>query len=76
MPHPQSRQTPHPSPRAQAAEDPAAPAAACAPLPPAAPVPCHEATDLTAGGAVARIRLNGQHYALRITRQGKLILTK
>jgi hemin uptake protein HemP len=40
------------------------------------PIPCHDATILTAGGTVARIFLNGQSYALRITRQGKLILTK
>jgi len=38
--------------------------------------PLHDATALTAGGRVARIHLNGQLYALRITRQGKLILTK
>jgi hemin uptake protein HemP len=40
------------------------------------PIPCHDAVDLTKGGPVAHIRLNGQHYALRITRQGRLILTK
>ncbi len=40
------------------------------------PVPSHEAVDLTNGGPLAHIHLNGQHYALRITRQGKLILTK
>jgi hemin uptake protein HemP len=38
--------------------------------------PLHDATSLTAGGRVARIHLNGQFYALRITRAGKLILTK
>ena len=38
--------------------------------------PLHEATDLTAGGDTARIRLGGQVYTLRITRTGKLILTK
>lgn len=38
--------------------------------------PIHDAAALTAGGRVARIHLNGQLYALRITRQGKLILTK
>lgn len=42
----------------------------------ASPVPVHDATALTGGGALARIVLNGQVYALRITRQGKLILTK
>ena len=40
------------------------------------PSPLHDATALTAGGRVARIHLNGQLYALRITRRGKLILTK
>lgn len=38
--------------------------------------PLHDATALTEGGRTARIHLNGQIYALRITRQGKLILTK
>lgn len=38
--------------------------------------PLHDATVLTQGGPTARIRLNGQIYSLRITRQGKLILTK
>lgn len=38
--------------------------------------PLHDALRLTQGGNLARIALNGQIYALRITRQGKLILTK
>jgi hemin uptake protein HemP len=38
--------------------------------------PEHDALDLTQGGPLARIALNGQIYTLRITRQGKLILTK
>ena len=38
--------------------------------------PLHDALNLTDGGATARIHLNGQVYSLRITRQGKLILTK
>jgi hemin uptake protein HemP len=42
---------------------------------PAAP-PVHDAGALTGGGATAQIVLNGQTYTLRITRQGKLILTK
>jgi len=46
-----------------------------APPPPDRP-PLHDATALTQGGRLARIHLNGQFYALRITRQGKLILTK
>ncbi len=40
------------------------------------PVPSHDATTLTAGGQTATIELNGMLYTLRITRQGKLILTK
>lgn len=46
---------------------------------PAIPVdaaPLHDARDLTKGGVQARIALDGQVYALRITRAGKLILTK
>ncbi|MGY6411283.1 MAG: hemin uptake protein HemP [Alkalilacustris sp.] len=39
-------------------------------------MPLHEARGLTAGGAQARILLDGQVYTLRITRLGKLILTK
>ncbi|QDL93596.1 hemin uptake protein HemP [Paroceanicella profunda] len=39
--------------------------------------PCvHDARVLTDGGREARITLNGNIYTLRITRQGKLILTK
>jgi hemin uptake protein HemP len=38
--------------------------------------PIHDANALTAGGPSALIRLNDQVYTLRITRQGKLILTK
>lgn len=40
------------------------------------PVPVHDAETLTDGGNQARIVLNGQIYSLRITRTGKLILTK
>ncbi|WP_370654157.1 hemin uptake protein HemP [Pseudotabrizicola sp.] len=39
-------------------------------------IPLHDATALTEGGREARILLNGMIYSLRITRQGKLILTK
>ena len=39
-------------------------------------LPQHDATQLTKGGALALSALNGQVYALRIIRQGKLILTK
>ena len=42
----------------------------------ASPTPIHDATDLTNGGMTAHIRLSGQIYRLRITRAGKLILTK
>ena len=38
--------------------------------------PCHDARLLTEGGNEAEIRLDGMRYVLRITRQGKLILTK
>jgi hemin uptake protein HemP len=40
------------------------------------PRPCHDARELTASGHEAEIRLDGVRYVLRITRQGKLILTK
>lgn len=40
------------------------------------PVPCHHAEDLMAGGQSAHIKLADQLYTLRITRAGKLILTK
>lgn len=36
----------------------------------------HDARELTAGGAKASIVLDGKTYTLRITRAGKLILTK
>ncbi|SDE58101.1 Hemin uptake protein hemP [Paracoccus isoporae] len=39
-------------------------------------LPAHEATELTHGGNQALIVLNDQVYNLRITRAGKLILTK
>lgn len=38
--------------------------------------PLHDARLLTRGGVQARILLDGQVYTLRITRAGKLILTK
>jgi len=38
--------------------------------------PFHDALVLTNGGPVAHIALDGQTYVLRITRAGKLILTK
>lgn len=38
--------------------------------------PVHSAEELTAGGSTAAISHNGQTYTLRITRAGKLILTK
>jgi hypothetical protein len=41
-----------------------------------ASAPCHDALDLTRGGTVATICLDEKRYALRITRQRKLILTK
>ena len=42
----------------------------------ASPLPIYEVRDLTEGGDLARIVLDGQVYTLRITRAGKLILTK
>ncbi|MEM9584106.1 MAG: hemin uptake protein HemP [Pseudomonadota bacterium] len=39
-------------------------------------LPVYEATDLTQGGDLAQIKLEDQLYTLRITRAGKLILTK
>lgn len=39
-------------------------------------VPAWMAEDLTQGGNLAQIRLGEQEYVLRITRAGKLILTK
>ena len=38
--------------------------------------PTYDARVLTAGQTMARIALDGQVYTLRITRAGKLILTK
>lgn len=43
---------------------------------PATAEPVHLATDLVGDGGTARILLAGQAYVLRITRAGKLILTK
>lgn len=43
---------------------------------PQAPSPCHDARGLTCGGSTATILLDGTAYVLRITRAGKLILTK
>lgn len=39
-------------------------------------MPSHDARNLTQGGSLARIMLDGQAYTLRITRAEKLILTK
>lgn len=39
-------------------------------------LPTYAARDLTEGGDQAHIVLDGQTYTLRITRAGKLILTK
>lgn len=38
--------------------------------------PVHVARELTGGGTRAQIELDGKVYDLRITRAGKLILTK
>jgi hemin uptake protein HemP len=54
------------------------PRPAPAPVPPVprARPPAHDARELTGGGVEARIVLDGTPYVLRITRLGKLILTK
>lgn len=39
-------------------------------------LPTYDANDLTKGGGLAKIQLDEQLYTLRITRAGKLILTK
>ncbi|GAA6181290.1 MULTISPECIES: hemin uptake protein HemP [unclassified Shimia] len=41
-----------------------------------AALPVHDAQALTGENGLAHIRLNDQLYTLRITRAGKLILTK
>lgn len=43
---------------------------------PAEKLPLYDANDLTKGGGLAKIKLDDQLYTLRITRAGKLILTK
>ena len=43
---------------------------------PADTIPTHDARTLTAGQIMAQITLDGQVYTLRITKAGKLILTK
>lgn len=40
------------------------------------PTPRHEAADLLCGSNTAEIRLEDRVYTLRLTRAGKLILTK
>lgn len=40
------------------------------------PIPSHSASDLMQGGLLVHIEHEGQVYTLRITRAGKLILTK
>ncbi|TNC75026.1 hemin uptake protein HemP [Rubellimicrobium roseum] len=45
-----------------------------APRPTAAPI--HDARDLVGPSGLGRITLDDQVYTLRITRAGKLILTK
>ena len=46
------------------------------PVQPEDRLPVYDATDLTKGGDLAKIKLEDQLYTLRITRAGKLILTK
>ena len=40
------------------------------------PIPTYDARELVYDGVQAHITLDGQIYTLRITRAGKLILTK
>ncbi|WP_375261376.1 hemin uptake protein HemP [Palleronia sp.] len=40
------------------------------------PTPRHEASDILCGSNTAEIRLEDRVYTLRLTRAGKLILTK
>jgi hemin uptake protein HemP len=47
-----------------------------APAAQATPTAMHDARDLMGGNTTTSINLDGQIYTLRITRQGKLILTK
>jgi hemin uptake protein HemP len=49
---------------------------AAAPSPHVPPDPVHDARDLVGPTGVGQIILDGQAYTLRITRAGKLILTK
>lgn len=44
--------------------------------PKSSPLPAYDASRLTEGGDQAHIVLGDQVYTLRITRAGKLILTK
>ena len=39
-------------------------------------IPVHDVGDLLAGSDKAVLLLKGQAYTLRVTRQGKLLLTK
>ncbi len=38
--------------------------------------PIHDVSTLTKGGSIARLIHRGEVYVLRVTRLGKLILTK
>ncbi len=53
-----------------------APAAAEPVAPADAAVPIHSAREMTGGGVIAYIELDGRLYTLRITKAGKLILTR
>lgn len=43
---------------------------------PDAEPPIHDVLALTKGGSIARLIHRGEVYVLRVTRMGKLILTK
>jgi hemin uptake protein HemP len=52
------------------------PASETPPIGPGSPTPRHDSLALFAGGDRLIIEHRGDEYLLRITRQGKLILTK
>ncbi|MEM9044896.1 MAG: hemin uptake protein HemP [Pseudomonadota bacterium] len=52
------------------------PSGSRAPIESEAQRPTYLAQDLLQGGSVAMIQLDDQTYTLRLTRQGKLLLTK
>lgn len=74
-PSPTPRQTLRMLPPQRVAHDNLKPLEQC-PAHAARGIPLHNAQELTGDGTTAHIELDGQIYTLRITRAGKLILTK